>query len=332
VIRNLNRRRVMQLAGAGAAASIVGIRGARAADKANVLLDWRVTAQHTPFYVGLDQGIFQKHGIDLTVSPGNGSRNTILAVAANNVMFGSADATALPAAVLQGADVKMFCNYMATTPFAIMFKADSGITKPKDLEGRIYGDFPGSATYALFPAFAKKTGIDLSKVQITNISPATQATALIDGQIAATYTSLNDSFVSLSHRGVKLGNFSYAEVGLNLLSHGLLASSKTLENKDLVKRMAAAFNESVAAAKADIPKAAAATKRLVPEAPAVDVMIDMLKDNFGKRLTNPRNASKPPGWMVDADWADTINLLSEYGVIKEKVEISRLFTNDYLAN
>ncbi len=172
MVQKLSRRTVMRLAGAAAAASVFSIRRARAADKATVLLDWKVTGQHAPFFVGLGEGIFLKHGIDLTIQPGSGSRNTILAVAANNVTFGSADASALPAAILQGADVKMFCVYMATTPFGIMFTAESGIKVPKDLEGKIYGDFPGSATYALFPAFAKHTKIEVSKVQVVNINPA----------------------------------------------------------------------------------------------------------------------------------------------------------------
>jgi len=332
MVQKLSRRTLMRLTGAAVAVSAVGIRRARAADKATVLLDWKVTGQHAPFFVGVGQGIFQKHGIDLTVQPGSGSRNTILAVAANNVAFGSADASALPAAVLQGADVKMFCAYMATTPFGIMFTAESGIKTPKDLEGKSYGDFPGSATYALFPAFAKHAKLDVSKVQVVNINPATQASALTGGQINSTYTSLNDSYIALSHRGVKLGSFSYAEEGFNLLSQGLVANAQTLANKDLVKRFAAAFNESVAAAKADIPNAAALTKRLAPEAPETDVMVDMINDTLGKRLTNARNANKPKGWMDEADWADLVDVLATYGVIKEKVAAGQLYTNDFLGS
>ena len=109
-----------------------------------------------------------------------------------------------------------------------------------------------------------------------------------------------------------------------------MASAQTLANKDLVSRFAAAFNESVAAAKADIPNAAALTKRLAPEAPDPEVMVDMIKDTLGKRLTNPRNANKPMGWMAEADWTDLVDVLTTYGVLKEKVEASRLYTNDFL--
>lgn len=327
------RRQMLHLLGASALAAGVRPRAARAAalDSATVTLDWRVTGYHAPFFTGVDQKIFEKHGIDLTVNPGNGSRNTILAVAANNTTFGVADATALAPGVVQGADVKMFYLYFATTPFGIMFKKDSGIARPKDLEGKTYGDFPGSATYALFPAFAKRAGIDVSKVTIVNVSPASQFSALLDGQVAATFTALNDSFVTLTHKGNALGNFSYAEQGLNLLSQGLIASTETLKNAGLVKRFAAAFAESVAAVKADPAAAAATTKRLVPASPDVDVQTDMIKDTLAHRLTNARTIGKPPGWMATADWADLVDLLSEYGGLKEKIAPERLFTNDYVA-
>ncbi len=328
------RRHILRLVGAGTAMAALRVRPARAAaslDKVTLTLDWRVSGYHTPFFVGLDQGVFRKHGIDLTVNPGNGSRNTIIAVAANNSTFGNCDATVLPAAVLQGAAAKMFCSYMATTPFGIMFKMDSGIKEPKDLEGKAYGDFPGSATYALFPAFARKVGIDVSKVRIVNVSPASQISAFLDGQVAATFTALNDSYVTVTHKGYALGNFSYSKSNLNLLSDGLIASAETLKNVDLVKRMVKAFTESVAAAKADPPNAAAVTKRLVPGSPDIDIQIDMMKDTFANRLTDARNAGKPSGWMAEADWTDMVDLLVQYGALKEKVAADRLFTNDYIS-
>jgi NitT/TauT family transport system substrate-binding protein len=332
MIHKPTRRKVMTLLGAGAVASVVDLPRARAAavDKADVMLDWHVTGYHAPFYLGVEQGIFLKHGIDLSITPGNGSRNTVLAVAANNAMFGLADSTALPAVMLQGADVKMFYSYLSTTPFGVMFKKGSGIVKPKDLEGRTYGDFPGSATYALFPAFAKHAGIDASKVKILAVSPATYLSAVLDGQIDSTFTALNDSFLTLVNKGNDLGNFSYASYGLNLRSQGLIASADTLKKTDLVKRFARAFSESVAAAHADPSKAAAAEKKTVPTAPDIPLQIKMLEDTFTNRLYDARSRGKQPGWMSEADWSETVDLLVQYGEVKEKVAIDRLFTNAYL--
>lgn len=328
------RRQMLRLFGASAFAAAVRPSVSRAADKnldpATVTLDWKVTGYHAPFFVGLEQKIFAKHGIDLTVNPGNGSRNTILAVAGNNTTFGVADASALAPGVVQGADAKMFYIYFATTPFGIMFKTDSGITKPKDLEGKKYGDFPGSASYALFPAFANKVGIDLAKVSIVNVSPASYFSALLDGQVAETFTALNDSFITLTHKGNKLSNFSYAKEGLNLLSQGLIASTDTLKKPDLVKRFASGFAESVAAMRADPAKAADINNKMNPGSPDVDIQIDMINDTVAHRLTNKRTEGKPPGWMAEADWVDLVDILTQYGGLKEKLAPERLYTNDFV--
>ena len=170
----------------------------------------------------------------------------------------------------------------------------------------------------------------MSKVKIVAVSPASYLSALLDGQIDSTFTALNDSFITLIHKGNDLGSFSYAGYGLNLRSQGLIASADTLKKTDLVKRFAHAFSESVAAAQADPSKAAAAEKHMVPTAPDIPVQLDMLEDTFTNRLYDARTRGKQPGWMSEADWTDTVSLLVQYGEVKETVAVNRLFTNAYL--
>lgn len=47
----------------------------------------------------------------------------------------------------------------------------SGITSPKDLEGKKVGAATGSVNQLLFPAYAKLAGIDATKVQWVNAQP-----------------------------------------------------------------------------------------------------------------------------------------------------------------
>jgi hypothetical protein len=35
--------------------------------------------------------------------------------------------------------------------------------------------------------------------------------------------------------------------------------------------------------------------------------------------------------MAEADWTDMVELLTQYGAVKEKVAAHRLYTNDYLS-
>ncbi len=319
---------------AGAGALVAGLaRPALAAPAlpATITLDWRISGYHTPFFVGLDRGIFAREGLELKVNFGTGSRNTVLAVASNNTTFGLADASVLPAAALQGATVKMFCGYLLTTSFGVMFKRASGIQKPKDLEGRSYGDSPGSATYGLWPAFAKRSGIDISKVKLVNVSPAAMNSAFIDGQFDATYTAMNGSFITLSHRGNDLAAFDYADYDLGLMSLGMIATDATLANKDLVRRFVAAWRASLAETIADPARAAAVTRTANPDAAPADELIEMMADTFKKRIVSKATAGQPVGWMAPEDWAFTARMMAEYGGLRDRVVPESLYTNDFVA-
>src|SRR5260370_42221392 len=53
----------------------------------------------------------------------------------------------------------------AKPPQAIFCREDSGLKKPKDLEGNAIADVAGSSEQRLFPAFAKAAGIDAPTVR-----------------------------------------------------------------------------------------------------------------------------------------------------------------------
>ena len=77
----------------------------RAADKAILLLNWYLYAEHAPFFLGLERGYFSKEGIDLQIQEGRGSAPTVQAVAAGTADFGYADVASVIKAATQGAPV-----------------------------------------------------------------------------------------------------------------------------------------------------------------------------------------------------------------------------------
>jgi len=329
----LSRRDSLMLTASAAGCVLLGRQPARAAgalDRVSMTFDWVLDGLYAPFFLGVDTGIFAKHGIELTLFPGTGSRNTALAVASGHSTFGIVDATVIPSAVLQGAEIKTFCCYMRTTAFGICYKKNSGIKQPKDLEGKTYGDAPGSATYALWPVFMRKVGADPSKVRLISVSPAAQWSGFFDGQYLATFTAMNDSFVKVSHGGHDVAAFAYADYGINLMSKTLVAEAATLKNTDLVRRFSLAFLESLEATRRDPAAAIDVTRRVAPQSSAKDVQLGMLQDTFAHRLDSPNTIGQPPGRMADKDWTDLVETLAEVGVLKQRVPIGQLFTNEFL--
>src|SRR5699024_7858502 len=122
-----------------------------------------------PFIAGIEEGIYEEHGIDLTVEEGTGSGTTIQTVSNGSDDIGFADAGTLVQSRGAGVDATMIAGIMQQSPMAIFAFDDKGIEETEDLEGRIAGYTPGSATELLFPAFAEATEIDETNITFQNV-------------------------------------------------------------------------------------------------------------------------------------------------------------------
>ena len=75
--------------------ALAGSSLAMAQDKATLRLNWIAYGFHTPFYLGLQKGIYKKHGIDLTIGEGKGSASTVQVVASGGDPFGLSDSSSI---------------------------------------------------------------------------------------------------------------------------------------------------------------------------------------------------------------------------------------------
>jgi len=138
-------------------------------------------------WVAKDKGYFRDVGIDVTVEPGKGTTG-VTEVAAGKAQFAAVD---FPGAILQIDNAKTPLNIRAVGAIhqfslsAIMALADSGISRPKDLEGKTIADAPGSVVRLLFPAYARLAKIDASKVKFVSANPQQLPQMLASGQVAA---------------------------------------------------------------------------------------------------------------------------------------------------
>ena len=66
---------------------------ARAADQVNLALDWVVDGVHANYFVALDKGFYKDAGLDVTVSRGFGSGDTVKRVASGGATWMSATST-----------------------------------------------------------------------------------------------------------------------------------------------------------------------------------------------------------------------------------------------
>lgn len=247
--------------------------------------------------------------------------------------FGFADGATLVRLAAQGLRAKQVVGILQTGSYAVMTLPDSGITKPQDLNGKTTGFAPGSASDQIFPAFAKKAGIDFSSIKGLSVDPPTRDSLFllkrIDFNIALAVAQLP---ILQERCSCKLNVMRFSDAGLNLMNNGIVASDKLIaENPDLVRRFAAATVESIAAAVANPASGVEAFMQYAQNAGLSRAVVAEQWDEAMKLLHTPRTKDQPFGVMAAEDWQDTIDLLTEYvNLPKTTVTPQMVFTNDFL--
>lgn len=284
----------------------------------SLMLNWYPYGEHAPFYYGVEQGIFKKHGINLTIKAGQGSTKTVQAVGSGQVDFGWADTPAVLANIDKGVKVKSVGVFLQTTPSSVQVYKDSGVTTPADLKGKTIAVSAGDAPTTMFPTYLKMAGVNEADVKTQNLDPA--------GKIAAVLTNKVDGLIGFAHdqgptiaskSGKEMTYLRYSDVGLNYFSTGLIAPDGTIEkDPELVKALVAATSESFAAAEKDPEAAVKTMSGKDPQMPKDDVLLEQWKQTT-ELLHTDATKGKAPGLNAPADWDSTIKLLAGAGLIKE---------------
>lgn len=274
-----------------------------------VTLNWVPYGEHAPFYYGVEEGLFEDEGINLTIQPGNGSGNTVQQVAQNNTDFGWVDTPPLLNGISSGMPVKSVGVFLQTGPSSVEFFADQDITEPADLVGKTVGGTPGDAMYGTFPAWLEINGIDPADVTVVNVDAAGKVAALIEGQVDAIQGFYHDQAPTIANQtGREVEALPFAEYGMNLLGLGLIAHDSTIaDDPELVEAMHRATAASFEAAVEDPEAAVAAMAEGADQAPPEEVMLGQLETTI--ELLNLDEAS--PGQNTAEQWEQTIAFLSE---------------------
>ena len=222
---------------------------ALAQDKVRFQTDWIPSGEHAMYYGAWSKGIYAKHGIDITITRGYGSGDTVTKVASGAADFGVADiAAVLTARARTNVPVKTIAVLYNESPHSLFVLKSSGITNFKGLEGKKIGITPGNSHRFYFPEVAKKAGTDPNKLIWTNMDGAAMAAQLIAKNIdAAPFYSIHYYYINKA--AVKAGQeilpLPFVEVGFKIYAASLITTDKMIQDKpDLVTRFLAATKEA----------------------------------------------------------------------------------------
>jgi len=222
---------------------------AQAPERVNFALDWIVYGKHALFYPALEQGIYKKHGLEVTMTRGFGSGDTIQKVDQKAVQFGFADMGSLVLLRGKGAQVTTVGMVHHLMPHAVAFIKGGSIKVPKDLEGKSFSTPAGNAVWVLIPAFARATGFDHTKIKHIPADAAASKVSMLAGRVDAVgifWPEYPPLAVEAKKVGKELGSFKYSDFGLDLYANGIIVHDDLVREKpDLVARFVKATYEGV---------------------------------------------------------------------------------------
>ena len=107
---------------------------ASAQDKIVFATDWLAQAEHGGFYQAVAEGIYKKHGLDVTIRMGGPQVNGLQLLAANQIDVAMADGLQVLAAVEQAVPLVAFAATFQKNPTVII--AHPGVARLEDLKGK----------------------------------------------------------------------------------------------------------------------------------------------------------------------------------------------------
>jgi NitT/TauT family transport system substrate-binding protein len=180
------RRDVLRTAALGALA--VGAFASPAiAQQRNITftLPWVPEGPNLITFVAKANGYWSKAGLNVDIAKGSGSVGAAQAIGNGQFQFGLSAATAGLQQAALGLPIAQIscCSYDAF--MAVITMSDTGVMKPKDLEGKKFAATTKSGEFPFLPAFAANAGVDLSKVEILQVDPNVRQRLLIEKQVSA---------------------------------------------------------------------------------------------------------------------------------------------------
>lgn len=148
--------------------------------------------------LGIEEGIFEKHGLDVTIQSGQGGAALLPAVSSGTMEFAVGNPQSILLANSQGLDIKIIAGYSTSyenvddpedqAPSGVVTLKDSGISSWADLEGRrVAVNTLNTQGHLTIMQSVEAAGGDPEAVEFTEIGFPDQLAQLEQGNIDAAW-------------------------------------------------------------------------------------------------------------------------------------------------
>jgi NitT/TauT family transport system substrate-binding protein len=205
-----------------------------------------------PLYLGEQQGIYKKHGLELQMTPAQGGAAIVPGVVSGQFQFGFSNMTSLMIAQTQNVPVKAVVEGVNSTGEdgkdfgATVVRKGSPITSAKDLEGKkVAVNTLKNINDTTVRESVRKAGGDPSKVKFVELAFDQMPAALDKGQIDAAM-AVEPALSTIKNAGGTEIASSYVDVAKDLtVAMYFTSQNYAQKNPKVVKEFREATEESL---------------------------------------------------------------------------------------
>ena len=298
-------------------------------------LDWVWQAPQAIFTIANERGFYREEGLDVSIDRGYGGMDNAAALASGNYEFVFGDMGNVVLFNAKSPERKLISVLTIYDAYlgAVITRAGNGITKPKDLEGKVIGAPLTTGGRTMFPAFANANGVDDSKVQWQTIGIQLQDQQFAQGQFDAIASFTTTSLLNLKQLGVpreKLTLFNFADYGVDLYGSGLVTRAEYADkNAETTRKFVKATIRGINAMLADKKGSIDTLKKRDPLLES-DIELDRLNLMIEMTLDRPIVRQYGVGHVDPARVQHNIDTITKVFDVAPAPKIEEVYTDKYL--
>lgn len=194
--------------------------------KASLALLWVPQAQFAGYYMAQEKGIYQKHGIDLSIIEGGADRTPAEYLRDGRADFAVLWLTTALQRRSEGLPLMNLAQIVQQSSLLLVTRKSSGIERFSDLDGRKVGLWGGDLDIPPRSAFDRKG------IRVKRVAQSETINLFLRGGVEATSAMWYNEYHTILNAGInpeELRVFALKDHGANFPEDGLYALRKTVE-------------------------------------------------------------------------------------------------------
>ncbi|MBS4189557.1 ABC transporter substrate-binding protein [Bacillus sp. FJAT-49705] len=296
-------------------------------DDISIMLDWYPNAVHTAIYVAKEKGYFEDEGLNVKIEMPADTNDPLKLAATGKVDLAISYQSQLLLSRAEDIPVVSIAALVRHSLDAIMYKKESEINSPKDLEGKNVGFPSSSISEAVVSSMVKNDGGDMSKVKMTDVGWDLMPSLATDNVDALVGAYINHEQVLLKKEGYNVDFLSLPDYGVpDNYELVIVTGEKTLAKK---KESIEKFWRAVTKGQETLKKDPAAGLQILLDHENESFPLDKEVEEESLQVLLPlmEDPNIPFGYQDEAVWQDVADWLYDSKVIQEKVDPKEAFTN-----